>query len=718
MFMCLGFYRHASISAQSYSAENPAISMNLHRVNMTHSKSVGIDIVVAVHNALNELKDMLASVDAFTTPPYHIHLVNDRSEKMTVYWLQYYQLLHRETVSIYHLVEPEVGYTYAVNLGISSGNYPYVLLLNTDVIVTPNWLNNMVACMQQMQHHGIVGPLSNAASYQSVPYIKTKDGKQWSKNELQGEWMPEGMSRAVYHLSDRVYPQVPFINGFCMLVKRVVFDSVGLFDTENFTLGYGEENDFLLRSKNAGFSAVIDDATYVFHHKTRSFSENEKKEQSKQGRKKLLKKHSNITVVLAEDEFRHTVDVSLKNIRERLQYALAYPDIFQGPSLRILFLLPSSRTGGGSTSVINEALEMQRIGIFVRIALWDKSFTSFSSAYPNASNLFIPWPKKIKSDTDYKTLQKLRSYGMMFDVVIATVWVSVYEMLEMALVAPTFLPAYYIQDYEPDFFPASTIALMPNVARVNASKSYGIVSNMGGVMYAKSVWLADKVYRTHGCEVHVVPAAIENLECQNIKTRQGYNSSAVRIVAMLRPKTPRRNSKFTYNILREAKIKFGSKLEVVTFGCSIEDASFMTNSDFDFTHLGVLNRSAISDLYTKTDVFLDLSLWQAYGRSAVEAMTCGNIAIITQTGGAAEFIRHGYNGFLVDITDKRGVLNIIQEVVQSSERLEIMQRRARVVREQLRLEQAVFARLHLLLYKLKERYPYRNYPPWEKLLRI
>ena len=669
----------------------------------------GADIVVAVHDALNELKDMLASVKAFTLQPYHIHLVNDRSNKHTILWLQKIQH-NNNNITIYHLVEPYIGYTHAINLGITQGHYPYVVILNTDVIVTPNWLNNMIACLQRVPGCGIVGPLSNAASYQSVPNIKTKNNKGWSKNEMHGNWTPEGVSRAVSHLSERVYPIVPFVNGFCMLIKRRVFDTIGLFDAHNFPLGYGEENDFVLRSRAAGFLAVIDDATYVFHHKTRSFLEDERIKQSKQGRQKLLIKHSNITVVTEEKEFEQTMLESIKHLRNRLKLAFQYPDLFHGPSLRVLFLLPSSRTGGGSTSVIKEALEMERIGITVRIALWDKSFASFISVYPDARDLFIPWPKKVKSNKDHEMILKLRNYGILFDIVIATVWVSTRELLEMARIAPTFLPAYYVQDYEPDFFPTYRLQLKPNVERAYASQSYESVANIGGVLYAKSTWLANKVFDRHGCKVHVVPAAIEHLECQEPGTRIEYNSSVVRIVAMLRPSTPRRNAKYVYNILKEAKREFGHEIEVITFGCDMNtiDASFINHNDFDFTHWGVLNRSAMSYLYSHTDVFLDLSIWQAYGRSAAEAMTCGNTAIVTNAGGAAEFIRHGYNGFLVDISSKADVMDFIREVVQSRERLVLMQQRARGVREQLRLEPAVLARLNLLTEKLKERNRYKG----------
>jgi glycosyltransferase involved in cell wall biosynthesis len=48
---------------------------------------------------------------------------------------------------------------------------------------------------------------------------------------------------------------------------------VARFDEEHFPKGYGEENDYCLRTSAAGFIHLIDDATYVFHRRSASFGE-------------------------------------------------------------------------------------------------------------------------------------------------------------------------------------------------------------------------------------------------------------------------------------------------------------------------------------------------------------------------------------------------------------------------------------------------------------
>ena len=146
----------------------------------------------------------------------------------------------------------------------------YVVVLNSDTIVTFGWLERIVACGESDERIGILGPLSNAASHQSLPALR--DDGAWATNPLPTFLTENGMAKLLERLSPRQRPRLPFINGFCYVVKRPVFERIGYFDEENFASGYCEENDFSYRASQAGFElAVVDDA-YVFHAKSKSFT--------------------------------------------------------------------------------------------------------------------------------------------------------------------------------------------------------------------------------------------------------------------------------------------------------------------------------------------------------------------------------------------------------------------------------------------------------------
>ena len=78
--------------------------------------------------------------------------------------------------------EPPHGYTIAANLGLRAAVGDYIVLLNSDTIVTAGGSSGSSTCGESDEQIGILGPLSNAASHQSVPEVR-EDGA-WATNPL------------------------------------------------------------------------------------------------------------------------------------------------------------------------------------------------------------------------------------------------------------------------------------------------------------------------------------------------------------------------------------------------------------------------------------------------------------------------------------------------------------------------------------------------------
>ena len=89
---------------------------------------------------------------------------------------------------------------------------------------------------------------------------------------------------------------------------------------------------------------------------------------------------------------------------------------------------------------------------------------------------------------------------------------------------------------------------------------------------------------------------------------------------------------------------------MTTFGC--EPAAFAKlGASAAIDHRGLLSRDAVADLLRDADVFLDCSWYQAFGRTGLEAMSCGATAVLPRIGGATEFARDGENCLLTDTWD-------------------------------------------------------------------
>ncbi|MDN3522089.1 rhamnan synthesis F family protein [Halomonas ramblicola] len=252
---------------------------------------IGIDIIVCVHNALDEVKACLKSIVESRRNIDKLIVVDDCSEENTQAYLdeflkQYsWATLHRNTGQAQ-------GYCRAANKGMSLSKSKYFLLLNSDTVITRKAIENMLKVAEQSEKNGIVGPMSNAASLQSIPDIKNT-ATQTAVNVL-----PKNISvTEMNNLCERwaypgIYPTVPLVHGFCQLIKKSVYEEIGGFDEQSFPEGYGEENDFCLRAADAGYDLKVSTNSFVFHKKSASYSNSERRARlMKSGSEKLKKKH-------------------------------------------------------------------------------------------------------------------------------------------------------------------------------------------------------------------------------------------------------------------------------------------------------------------------------------------------------------------------------------------------------------------------------------------
>lgn len=131
------------------------------------------------------------------------------------------------------------------------------------------------------------------------------------------------------------------------------------------------------------------------------------------------------------------------------------------------------------------------------------------------------------------------------------------------------------------------------------------------------------------------------------------------VVAMLRPSTPRRAPRRTVRILNRLAHEFGDRFACTAFGCSEDDLRAHSLELRGVENAGVLPRDAVGDLFRETDLFLDLSDYQAFGRTAVEAMSCGAIPVVPIHVGTGEFARDGINGFVVDTRSDEAILGAV-----------------------------------------------------------
>jgi len=588
------------------------------------------DVVICVHDALDDVRRCLESVVLFTPERVRLILVDDGSGPETREFLARFA----ESTPGCTLLRSEraTGYTAAANRGLRACDAEWVVLLNSDTIVSRGWLARLLECATSSPRIGIVGPLSNAASWQSIPERFDANG-DWAVNPL-----PEGLTigdvaELVNRVSLRRFPRVDFVNGFCLAVHRPVLDAIGLLDERAFPDGYGEENDFCLRAAAAGFELAIADQTYVWHAKSKSYSHERRRRLARAGRKVLERKHGPEPIANGVERLRD--EPALEAVRVRVGKALAelrsWPRSEHG--LRVLFVLPVRGGSGGAHSVVQEAGAMRTLGVDARIAVQRPHLASYRALYPSrtdAAELFLA----------YGSREELAAAAWSVDVVVATIFFSLDDVEAIVQANPRVLPAYYVQDYEPLFVERDSKRYR------EAYESYTRIE--GALLFAKTRWLCDIVQRKHGVRVRKVAPSLD-LTVYHPPFAPRPTEGPVRMTAMLRPSTPRRAPQRTVEVLGRVFRALGDKVEVDVFGATddqLRDAGIART--FPFRNHGILLREEVAHLLRGTDIFVDLSDYQAFGRTALEAMACGACSVVPAEGGADEYAEHEVNALVVD----------------------------------------------------------------------
>lgn len=234
--------------------------VNLEKRNFRRNVSV----IVPIFNAPEDVQTCIERLLTFTPEHVKILLINDRStDPLVDIVLNNYA--DNERLKIVHNDE-NLGFTRTVNHGIELCADDDVILLNSDARVTPNWVEGLLIAAASAPDVATVTAMSDRAGAFSAPTIGNENILPLEVDEI-------SYSRSFRRHSLGLYPKVPTGNGFCMYIARDALRVLGKLDADAFPRGYGEENDFCMRAFRAGWSNIIDDRTYVFHERSKSFGE-------------------------------------------------------------------------------------------------------------------------------------------------------------------------------------------------------------------------------------------------------------------------------------------------------------------------------------------------------------------------------------------------------------------------------------------------------------
>jgi GT2 family glycosyltransferase len=164
----------------------------------------------------------------------------------------------------------------------------YVLLLNNDTVVDPEFLRELVELAETDPTYGFVGPKVYYYNYEGRADVINSVGgcliiKKGATRQIGFDQIDQGQFDKPIELD--------YVEGSCLLIRAEVIRDIGLLDPAYFM--YWEETDWCIRGRKAGYKAVYAPKSRIWHKSAASNVGSQKNEYYRTRNAFLfLKKHA------------------------------------------------------------------------------------------------------------------------------------------------------------------------------------------------------------------------------------------------------------------------------------------------------------------------------------------------------------------------------------------------------------------------------------------
>ena len=245
------------------------------------------EVIVCVHNSPEDVRRCLASVQATLGPADRLLIVDDGSDAPTQALCE--EAARHPRTRLIRRAQGS-GFTRAANAGLRARAEGHLVLLNSDTVVTPGWLDRLAAPFALSDDIGLVGPLSNAGGWQSIPDFASRGPAANAISDDDATLAAIAAFCAGFRPRFDV-PLVESLNGFCFALRAHILDRIGLLDEARFPRGYGEEVDFMFRAAAEGILAAVAVDCFVYHAKSKSYASKARAEHIRAGRHQLMARY-------------------------------------------------------------------------------------------------------------------------------------------------------------------------------------------------------------------------------------------------------------------------------------------------------------------------------------------------------------------------------------------------------------------------------------------
>ena len=166
------------------------------------------------------------------------------------------------------LNKSNLGFVKATNQGLALCDSEYIVLMNNDTEAVDGWLEKLSKPLMENSNCVISGGLTT------------------TKDSWQGCYVPKN------DLPYIILPKPRMVAFFCTMFSKKVFDAIGFLD-EGFGVGFGDDDDFCMRTQKHGFDIALVQNVRIPHHHRSTFKKIYEQNTIKDMQTKALQKFKN-----------------------------------------------------------------------------------------------------------------------------------------------------------------------------------------------------------------------------------------------------------------------------------------------------------------------------------------------------------------------------------------------------------------------------------------
>ncbi len=238
-----------------------------------------VSIVVLAYNHLDYTRQCIESLYKYTSHiDFELITINNGSTDGTKEYFQ--SLPNKKKISF----DENMGVDSAINHGFRMAEGKYTINVSNDLVLTANWLDNLLICAESDEKIGMVVPVCNCASnYQQVNlgYEDLNQMQLIAKN---------------YNISNPLKWQDRLrLVTYACLIRTDIQKAFGGFD-EDFNPGGFDDDALSFRVRRAGYRLILAGDTFIHHFGSVTFDPEYKKHDIFTKNRKLFQKKFGVDV--------------------------------------------------------------------------------------------------------------------------------------------------------------------------------------------------------------------------------------------------------------------------------------------------------------------------------------------------------------------------------------------------------------------------------------